>query len=83
MQIVRCDGCGRVLDPKTDTYYSVSDLSKHRPRLGYRMIFEDKDRALKAEDVGWVDYKDIDLCDSCVLKPFDITPHLRDPRQEQ
>ena len=95
MDIVKCDGCGKVLEPKTDIYYSVKELCRHQPKSNYRVIFHEGERKLTAEDtgnvtlsepvgwttVGWVDYRDLDYCVACIQQPIDIAPYLRTPRE--
>lgn len=81
MDIVKCDGCGKVLEPKTDIYYSVKELCRHQPKSNYRVIFHEGERKLTAEDTGWVDYRDLDYCVACIQQPIDIAPYLRTPRE--
>ena len=80
MEIVKCDGCQKVLEPATDIYYSVKELCRHQPKGPYRVIFHDGDHTLTTEDTGWVDYRDLDYCVTCIQQPIDIAPYLRQPR---
>jgi len=71
-----CNGCGTPLG-KTQVYYSIGDITKHMPKKPYRVIFHEGTSELRAEDTGWVDYADIDLCIVCVQHPFDIGTHIQ------
>ena len=71
-----CDTCQKGLDPKTDIYYSITDISKHVPKKGYRMVFQEGETSVKAEDCGWVSYEQLDFCQDCIKLPFDLWVHF-------
>ena len=72
-----CDGCGALLDPRTQVYYTVGELNKHVPKKPYKVIFRDGPTTLSTEDTGWVSYDDLHYCEQCVAGPIDVAERIR------
>ena len=77
MTIYRCDGCTSTLDPAKDVYYTVGELTKHIPRMPFRVLFKEGATELRAEDTGWVSYEDLHYCVPCAQNVVDVGGYLR------
>lgn len=71
MNIKKCDNCNKLIDTKTDQYYSIGSIDFHNP--GDRSIelitsnHEDsKDETKRIR--SWVEYMDLDFCVECFEK---------------
>lgn len=71
MNIHKCDRCGKILEPKKTTYYSVQEISCRIPGHPYVRVHtshgESSEYQAKTKE-SWVDYCDLDFCESCFKK---------------
>jgi len=71
MNIKKCDGCGKLINRKTDQYYDINGISFNNP--GDRVIklvtnhSEDSKEERKAIQ-SWTEYMDLDFCVECFEK---------------
>ena len=69
MRIDKCDGCNKLLDRKTDAFYSICEITKHIPDSHYsRMVITkhgESNEDINQITESWVNYLDIDLCEAC------------------
>ena len=74
-----CDICTRHIDPATEVYYSVGDVSKHVPKsLATRVMFQHQGTEIAATTESWSSYEDIDICVDCFkTAALDIMPLFR------
>ena len=68
MNIKKCDECKKVLDPKKDEYYSLDNVSFHRPKdESVRLILdkENKDESVHKNLESWTNWIELDFCVEC------------------
>ena len=73
MQIYKCNLCGKILDPKKDKYYSISDINFHVPDSGLTRIHFSHSKHAEGESnheeiESWTNYCDLDFCEDCFEK---------------
>ena len=71
MNIRKCDRCGKTLEPKKTTYYSVQEISCHIPGFSHVRVHTSYGQTSKYESKSkesWLDYCDLDFCEPCFKK---------------
>ena len=79
MQISRCDKCNKILDKKTDRFYSVGEISFSAPGDSVTRVVFDKSIACDSQSVhveSWTNYADLDICTDC-WGTFEIWKYAR------
>lgn len=69
MNIKKCNGCKKLLE--NEPYYTIGEIAHTVPGTSYvRMVLRtDKHSKVKEKrEESWVDYSDLDFCESCWKK---------------